>query len=605
MATQKALMAQPTMTTVSQSLFPGSEWSQRIVDSIVAGRSLESVSRFRKQPLANKLTALENAVVPPRRNETPDAIAALLYELVKIGAVRPEEMGPLYSDLLIRVHRYNSSNVQDNLQTLVGDIRSAQSAAIQSVDVQALSNQTVLNTFLNSIPLVVDRGQPNYEAFKQTLRLFVNEAPNVTVFRSGDATLLQVNVAGVNTVDLNAAFSNLAPYWGTVLDSEGIPGSITSKLSSNTRVLLFMLAPFTNRSTFAPDTFIAQIMQLYRETLADASAAATPEATEQEVRRLAGLPSDRPLNLVSTLGFLVRNRVTPQEPAYSLTPRQLEVLRFVQESLADRIDRNGDEPSAALDDLAATIAPSYMEAHGRFLRRLIGFFRVALEHAPSYFREMYSNRYWRPPQSFWSRDYSDFRSDVSRIPRSAPVLPPAVDEELDWDDSDLTPVSETSSAVATTVPPQSSVGSTAASSGMMGPIGRMVLGPAAAATAAEMLLPGSSAVVGPAAALAGVVDQVRRGARRRQRRARAPRPTPSYLQGLDERTRLHREFKDAITRLSRTRSRYTNYTEPFEEALPDLFEEAEDAGPVRGTGGRFRPQTNPRPFQHLRPWGPS
>ncbi|QDM55319.1 pIIIa [Deer atadenovirus A] len=383
-----------------------SKWTSRIIDSIISDKSKNALLSFQKQPIANKLIALENAVVPNRKNETPQMIADLLNELVKIGAIKLEEAGPMYSDLLIRVHKYNSMNVQNNLETLVNDIRSIQSDIIRTTDIKSLSNQTVLNSFLNSIPQTVDMGQYNYEAFKQTLRLFINETPNVTVFKSGFDTFVQVNITGVNTINLNDAFKNLSHLWGVVIQGETLPGNITSRLTANTRVLLYFMAPFTNDNTFSPDTFISTLMKLYRLTVS--TALEFPEETETEIVETAKELGTDGLDLTRTLAYLIKNKEDQITNPRSLSPRQLQILRYIQNSLTDRIDRNNETPQEALEQLSFSFAPSFYEQNGPFIRRLIAYMEVALYNSPSYFREIYSNKFWTPPASFWTQNYTDF-----------------------------------------------------------------------------------------------------------------------------------------------------------------------------------------------------
>lgn len=394
---------------MDSSLAPSSDWTQKAVDNILLNQSPQAVANFRKQPLANKISALENAVVKPRPNNTADMVAGLLKQLVRMGALRAEEIGPLFSDLLLRVHKYNSTNVQNNLSVLMDDIRGLQSEVIRNSNIPSLSNQVVLNSFFNAIPAVVPMGQHNYEAFKQCLRLMINEAPNVTVFKSGPETMLQVNIRGVNTVNLNSAFENLRPFWGIVLDSELIPGGITSKLSSNTRVLMLFVAPFTNENTFTPDTFISQLMRLYRETVA--SSLETPGETEREILATAREMGTEITDVSRTLGYLLKNREEAIESPRSLTPRQLGLLRYIQESLTDRIDRNGEDPVEALQNLTYSFSPSVYESNGPFIRRIIAYLEIALRSSPNYFREIYSNKYWLPPASFWTQNYGDFYNE--------------------------------------------------------------------------------------------------------------------------------------------------------------------------------------------------
>lgn len=406
----------------------------QIVDSILKEGNYAAAKEFRSQPLANKISALEKAVVKPRKDDTPDKVAAIVKELVKRGALTPDEAAPVYSDLLIRVHKFNGANVQENLAVLTDDIRAAQTSALRSVDVGTLANQTVLNSFFTRIGQAVPYGQENFEAFKQVLRLFVNEAPNVRVFMSGNATLLQANIRGVISVNLDEAFKNLFNYWGVMLDGDKVPGSLTSKLTSNTRVLMMMLSPFTTADTFIPDSFISVIMEMYRDTVsADYE---VDENTESEVFNVARSVGADDLDLKHTVGYLIKGRSDPEELARvrQLTPRQMQVLRYVQDSVADRIDRNGEDPSEVLDDIHVSFSPSYYEANGPFIRRLVHFMRAALIHSPSYFREIYSNKYWTPPASFWSKNYADFGVDMYSEPSRAHDGE-RYEYGLEWDDS--------------------------------------------------------------------------------------------------------------------------------------------------------------------------
>lgn len=522
---------------------PNTDWTQKVVDSIVVGRSQEAINSFRQQPLANKLTALENAVVQPRKSDTADKVTELVTELVKIGAVKPEEAGPIFSDLLIRVHKYNSSNVQANLNTLSNDIRAAQSEAIRNTDVRSLSNQTILNLFLQQLYNTVPLGQQNFEAFKQTLRLFVNEAPNATVFKSGADTMLQVNIRGVNTVNLNAAFKNLYPYWGVVLEGDSIPGSLTSKLSANTRVLLLLLAPFTNNMTFTPDTFISSIMSIYRETVS--ASLERPEETEREVFETARDLGSEALDLTQTLGYLIKNRPSQVEVIpKSLSPRQMQVLRYIQDSLSDRIDRNGENPSDALDNLHYGFAPSFYEMNGPFIRRLITYMRLAMQNSPSYFREIYTNKYWVPPPSFWTQNYTDFFNEMTNFnPPSAedqiqsqdlPLIPVAedTDDDWQWDEYETAmgqskPLSTVSAPAASSVL-ESSVGTSSMASAapnarFLSTIAKATI-PPLASLASDYYWPGSSTIAGPLAAAittAALTPETKRRIKRiREKRAR-------------------------------------------------------------------------------------
>lgn len=397
-------------------------------------RQPTAIASFRKQPISNKLIALENAVVPAKKSDTPNKIVALIQELVDIGAIHPDEAGPIYSDLLIRVHKFNGTNVQENLNALTSGIRAAQSEAIRNSDVKALSNQAIVNELFARLP-PVPAGQQNFEAFKQTLRLFCNEAPNVTLYKSGGDVIMQVNIRGVNTINLDSAFGNLQPLWGIDVDGESVPQSYLSSLSSNARVLMLMLAPFTNESTFTPDSLVGLLFRVYRETVS--ASLERPEETEMEVSKVAKETGTDGLDLQNTLGFLLKSREREVANPHSLSPRQEQVLRFIQRSLVDRIDRGGMDPVTALDTLHLAFAPSFYEQHGTFIRRLTAYMLMALQSSPEYFREMYSNKYWIPPRSFWTRDYSDFYEDIRQGVASAVNSADEDDDDsLEWDEVD-------------------------------------------------------------------------------------------------------------------------------------------------------------------------
>lgn len=530
-----------------------SKWTDRVVDSIIANPSTSTIAAFRQQPLANKLSALEEGLVQPRKDNTPDTVAAIVQELVKRGAILPREAGPIYSDLMIRVHRYNSTNVQSNLNVLLGDVRAAQSEVIRRSDLGELSNQAILNNFLAALPPVVPMGQQNYEAFKQSLRLMVNEAPNVTLYRSGPDTMLQLNVRGVNTVNLGSAFSNLHNLWGVMLEGEMVPGGISSKLSSNTRVLMLFLAPFTNESTFTPDTFVSQLMRLYRDTVA--ASIERPQETEREVEETVRDFGGDLVDIARTMSYLLKNKEAVLENPRTLSPRQLGVLRYVQESLTDRIDRNGENPEEALVNLLFSFAPSYFESNGPFIRRLVSYLEVALRNSPNYFREIYSNKYWTPPASFWTQNYGDFFVEREMEEERRKVLSrqsggdwddetrlPAVEPELDWDDADFnTALSPSLAAPSSVRSAPASVPYTVGSSGLTSPSSasyrpnygasfvKAVLPQAAAAlgnAVGESLYPSLGPFLAPAASLAAdrLLNMSRRqkqnAKRRRDRRSR-------------------------------------------------------------------------------------
>lgn len=384
------------------------------VDRVLKGDvSRRSMTNFRQKPYSLKVIELEKAVVPPKADNTADSISLILKTLIAKGAVQADEFAPLYSTLLDRVKKYNGLNVQQNLEQMLEDVRGAKRALLENQNLKSAANAAVLSNFLLNIPQTVQSGQQNFEGMKKNLKLLSQEGINVTVYRSGSVYFLQAPQSGPNakplTVDLNDAFENLFPYWGAMLHSTEIPSNLAARLSVNTRMLILLTAPFSSPSDYIPDSFINALNILYLETVQDLVAG--EENTEREIRQLtAVLPTnlDGPGDIKQTLNALLRG-VESEPPGVNrvLSPREEAIVRYAQKFLTQQIEGEEErlDPILALDQLNLSFPPDMYHAHRGFIQRLMDYFRKALIFSPDYFRQIYSNKYWSPPASFWLRDF--------------------------------------------------------------------------------------------------------------------------------------------------------------------------------------------------------
>lgn len=390
---------------------------------LLKGNDRKAIRRFRQSPYTNRVIALEEGIVPTKVNDTPRVVRDILKDLIATGAVSPEEFGPLYSTLLQRVQKYNSTNVQQNLHVLLEDVRDSQTALLAGQDVRYLSNTSILAAFLRQLPPVVPLGQQNYLGMQKNVRLLAHEGANVIVYKTGNQTFLQVQ-SGLDgrpiSVNLSEAFHNLSSLWGVQLNGSDIPAHMSSKLSTNTRMLVLLTAPFSSETDYAPDSFIGTLNRLYVETVQDLTAGV--ENTEREVRSLAMLPTTQEdaEDLKHTLNALLRGRETEvPNVERTLSPREESIVRFMQRFLVNRIDGERQEPILALDQLNGSFAPDMYYGNRSFIQRMMEYLRKALVFSPDYFREIYSNKYWVPPSTFWLRDYD------------ATVFPAQIESPLD------------------------------------------------------------------------------------------------------------------------------------------------------------------------------
>lgn len=372
--------------------------------------------QFSAQPVANRLQAILQAVVPARSNPTHEKVLAIVNALAETGAIRKDEIAGVYDALLRRVAKFNSTNVQSNLTTLVSDVREAVAQKVRH-EAANLGSLAALNSFLSIQPATVARGQNDYMGFINALRLLVAEVPNTEVYRTGPDFFLQSTRNGTQTVNLSRAFQNLRDLWGVAAPDQARL-SISSLLTPNTRLLLLLVAPFTDTQSVSRDSYLGYLLTLYREALGRANVG---DQTRAEIQTVSEAIGQTPNNLESTLNFLLTNRVTTRPAEYRLSNEEEKVLRYLQQAISLQMSQNHRSPAEALDAVAASIDTTFYARHRVFIMRLLDFFRRALTASRAYFFDAVMNAQWQPPEGFYLGAF-DF---------------PPVPEDYIWEDEAL------------------------------------------------------------------------------------------------------------------------------------------------------------------------
>ncbi|UYL15009.1 protein IIIa [Bat mastadenovirus] len=371
---------------------------------------------FKNQPRANRFDAILEAVVPSRQDPTHEKVLAIVNALVQAQAVRADEAGQLYNALLQRVSRYNSLNVQTNLDRLVTDVKEALGQRERNIRSSNLGSLVALNGFLATLPSVVERGQDSYVSFVSALKLMVSEVPQSEVYQSGPDYYFQTTRSGSQTVNLTKAFENLRQLWG-VKAQQAAGSAISSLLTPNTRLLLLLIAPFTDSVGIPRGTYIGHLLTLYRETLGQTQVA---ESTYNEITQVSrAFGEENADNLQATLNFLLTNRQQKLPTHYVLTEEEERVLRYVQQSVALFLMQDGVTPATALDRTAANFEPSMYAANRGFVNRLMDYLHRAAAASPNYFTNVVLNANWQPPQGFFTGDFE---------------MPEPEEEAYAWDD---------------------------------------------------------------------------------------------------------------------------------------------------------------------------
>ncbi|BBE29307.1 pIIIa [Bat mastadenovirus] len=357
--------------------------------------------KFSTQPLANRLDAILEAVVPSRKDPTHEKVLTIVNALIENGAIRKDEGAGVYDALLHRVSKYNSVNAQSNLDKLAQDVREAVAQKVRATDGN-LGSLAALNSFLARLPANVERGQENYMGFISALKLLVSEVPSTEVYQSGPHYFLQSNRNGTQTVNLTAAFDNLKPLWGVKAPTmERL--SISALLTPNSRLLLLLISPFTDSVSISRDSYIGYLLTLYREALGRAH---LDERTLEEVTQVSrAFGNDNIDNLQATLNFLLTNRHKKLPAEYELTPQEERILRYMQQAVSLRMMQENLGPTEALDVTAANIEPSFYANNRDFINRLMDYFHRAAAMAPDYFLGAVMNPRWLPPEGFYTGAY--------------------------------------------------------------------------------------------------------------------------------------------------------------------------------------------------------
>ncbi|UDF05961.1 pIIIa protein [reindeer adenovirus 1] len=409
----------PSLQALFQSQ-PSAEQDWRgVLDRVAA---LNKNGDFGSQPQANRFGAILEAVVPPRQDPTHEKVLAIVNALLETRAIRRDEAGQMYTALLQRVSRYNSVNVQGNLDRLIQDVKEALAQRERAgpgggSNSSGLGSVVALNAFLSTQPAVVERGQENYVAFLSALKLMVTEAPQSEVYQAGPSFYFQTNRHGSQTVNLSQAFENLRPLWG-VRAPVNERTTISSLLTPNSRLLLLLIAPFTDGVGISRDSYIGHLLTLYRETIGNTR---VNESTYNEITEVSrALGADDASNLQATLNYLLTNKQTKLPQEFSLSPEEERVLRYVQQAVSLFLMQDGHTATTALDQASANIAPSFYAAHRDFINRLMDYFQRAAAMAPDYFLQAVMNPHWLPPPGFYTQEF-DF---------------PEPNEGFLWDDLD-------------------------------------------------------------------------------------------------------------------------------------------------------------------------
>ncbi|AXE75627.1 pIIIa [Egyptian fruit bat adenovirus] len=369
---------------------------------------------FLSQPKANRFSTILETFVPSRKNPTYDKILDIVNALIKSKAIRADEGGVMFNALLERVAKYNSKNVQTNLDFLIGDVKEALAQKERKGLNQAMGSLVAFNSFLSTLPATVSKGQDDYVSFIGALKIYVVEVPQTDVYQSGPAFFLQTTRNGSHTVNLTKAFQNLQPLWG-VKAPQTPSSSVSTLLTPNTRLLLLLIAPFTSPTSMSKESYIGHLLTLYRETIGHAHLNETTFKEITEVSRALG--NENIDNLQSTLNFLLTKKKNNTPQVFSLTAEEERILRYVQQAASLYIQQ-GFNASAALDQTSANFEPSLYNRNREFINKLMDYLHRAASMYPDYFTNAVLNPKWLPPEGFYTGDF-DF---------------PEVTNGLLWDD---------------------------------------------------------------------------------------------------------------------------------------------------------------------------
>lgn len=375
---------------------------------------------LRHAPYANRLISLQTAMVPPKVDGTSERVAEIVKGLAKQGAIYPDQMGAIHSDLLNRAYTWNSLGVQESIQALVNDVIHGQNRTLREElsKTQEIANASLLTQFYNSLYKTVERGQRNFEGFKRLLRLFVNNVPTAEVYRSGPSYGLQVNMGGTSqNLNLTNAFENLKDIWGARWDAVNNP-RIGAILTPNTQALLFFTSAFYDYGMFEPGTYLDNILRLYKETV---KADVDEEGDVVMELKDAGVNLNKRFEeYKDTLNYLLQNRPKlPETGPLELSPEQEQLFLYLMRQLRQSL-KDGIPTDVSVSTMAQFVEPRLYQTNKKLIEKLQNYLLMAQARNPGYYRAIVLDPHWRPPAGLYTDnfvipeaiDFDDFRSDA-------------------------------------------------------------------------------------------------------------------------------------------------------------------------------------------------
>ncbi|WXH80946.1 MAG: pIIIa capsid protein [Psittacine adenovirus 12] len=388
---------------------------------------------LRRAPYANRMISLKTAMVPPKVDGTSERIAEIVKGLAKQGAIYPDQMGAVHSELLNRAYTWNSLGVQESIQALVNDVIHGQNKTLQEElsRTKEIANASLLTRFFDSLYKTVDRGQRNFEGFKKLLRLFVNSVPNAEVYSSGGAFSLQINLGGSSqNINLTNAFENLKDIWGARWDAVNNP-KIGALLTPNTRALLFFVSAFYDYGTMEPGTYLDNILRLYKEAIRadiDQDGDAVMELDE------AGANLSKKFSeYKDTLNYLLHNETKPGKSGpVELSKEQETLFRYLMRQLRQAM-KDGVPTDVSVATMAQFVDPRLYQSNKVFIEKLQNYLLIAQAKNPGFYRAIVNDPQWLPPVEIYTGNFvipDTYYDDGNATPLWGPSRDEYFDDEV-------------------------------------------------------------------------------------------------------------------------------------------------------------------------------
>ncbi|BCU79979.1 pIIIa protein [Fowl aviadenovirus 4] len=392
-----------------------------VADALSSHANSKDARSLRYEPYANRLIKLQTAMVPPKVDGTSERVAEVVKGLAEQGAIYPDQMGAIHSDLLNRVYTWNSMGVQESIQALVNDVIHGQNKVLQDelARTREIANASMLTRFFDSLYKTVDRGQRNFEGFKKLLRLFVNNVPNAEVYSSGGSFSLQINMGGQSqNINLTNAFDNLKDIWGARWDAVNNP-RIGALLTPNTRALLFFVSTFYDYGSMEPGSYLDNLMRLYKEAIR-----ADTDAEGDAIMELGDAGANLSLKFnqyKDTLNYLLQNKPSvPQTGPLEMSPEQESLFKYLMRQLR-RALKDGVNSDIAISTMAQYVDPRLYTSNKVFIDKLQNYLLMASARNPYYYKTIVLDPHWVPPAGLYTDNFvipemmpnfSDFASEL-------------------------------------------------------------------------------------------------------------------------------------------------------------------------------------------------